>query len=254
MNPRSRSALALLCLAGVAAPFAASPLAAHAPAADRALWHTLAVQLCWSGLAGLVALRLGGSVRDRLGLRRGSLAWVPVVLAGLGTLALSGAFQFAIDALGLVPGTSLERLDAIAEAAAPGKTWLVLLAFGVAPGIGEELLLRGALQRSLARGVGGWCVPIAALAFGALHLDPVHSPAVFGLGCYLGALAWFAQSTWIAIACHVLNNCVAALGRVSPAAAAGLPVPESWAEAALWAGAAGLALVAFWRGTRSSGA
>jgi membrane protease YdiL (CAAX protease family) len=251
VSPRSRTALALVCLAGLAAPLLAPPLAAHAPAADRALWHTLAAQLCWGALAGFVALKLGGSVRERLGLSRGRLGPAPAVLAVFGTLALSGALQFGIESLALAPGSSLERLDAIARAAAPGNPWLVLMAFGVAPGFGEELLLRGALQRSLARGIGAWCVPVAALAFGALHLDPVHSPAAFGLGCYLGALAWLGGSTWIAIACHVANNCAAALGQTSPAVAATLPAPGSYGEAALWLAAAALALAGFARAVRS---
>ncbi len=253
MQPRSRIALVLACLVGIAAPLGSGPLVAHAPAADRALWNTLALQLCWSGLAGLVALQLGGSVRDRLGLGRGRLAAAPGALAVLGTLAFSGALQFAIDALDLAPGSALERLDAIAGAAAPSNPWLLLLAFGLAPGLGEELLLRGALQCSLARGIGAWCVPVAALAFGALHLDPVHSPAAFALGCYLGALAWFGRSTWIAIACHIANNVAATLSQTTPALASALPAPGSWGGAALWVGAAGLALVAFERWTRPTG-
>jgi membrane protease YdiL (CAAX protease family) len=248
---RSRTAFGLVSLAAVAAP-ALAPWVA--PRAELPLWRMLAVQLFFAGIAGLIAWRLGGSLRERLGLVRGSLSAMPLALGVLGTLALSSALQFAVDALGLTPGSSLERLNAVAEAAAPSSPWLVLFAFGIAPGIAEELLCRGALQRSLSRAIGAGCVPVAALAFAALHVDLVQSPAAFVLGCYLGALAWFHQSTWLAIAGHLANNCAAALPQISPAVGAALPRPHSWAEAALWLIAAGLCLARVAQPPKSPGA
>jgi len=226
------------------------PLARDAPPAELELWRLLSAQLCFAGLAGLIALRLGGPLRERLGLVRGTLAAMPLALGVLGTLALSGALLFAVDTLALLPSTSLERLNAVAQAAAPSSPWLVLIAFGLAPAIAEELLCRGALQRSLASAIGAWCVPIAALAFAALHLDLVQSSAAFLLGCYLGALAWLRQTTWLAIACHLANNCAAALPHVSPAVAVALPRPHAWGEAGMWLALAGLSLAWVARSSR----
>ena len=243
---RPRRLLTLAGIAAVAAPLALPLLHRRGSAPDSVLWQTLAAQICWGGVALLFALLLGGSVREQLGLTRSRLSLAQLALCALGMLALSGALQFAVDALALAPGSSLEKLDSIARASAPESPWLVLIAFGIAPGFGEELLFRGAVQRSLARGIGRWCIPATALAFGALHSDPVQSPAAFVLGCYLGSLALLADSTWVAIACHVVNNCAAVLPQLLPSAGAGLPRPGSWLEAALWlaASALGLALIA----------
>ena len=245
---RQRSALTFAVLAAVGAPLARSQ---PAPA-DIVLWHTLAAQAAWCGLALLFALLSGGSVRERLGLTRGRLSAPLLALGALGTLALSGALQFAVDVLALAPGTSLERLDSIARLAAPESPWLVLAAFGLAPGFAEELLFRGAFQRSLANRIGGWCVPAAALAFGALHVDRVHSPAAFVLGCYLGALALLGDSTWLSIACHVANNCAALQPQLLPGASPALPRPDSWVEAAVWLACSCLSLALIGRRVRRS--
>jgi membrane protease YdiL (CAAX protease family) len=238
VQPPSRIALALALAAAVLAPLLLPLLRERLDPALLALWMTLAAQLAWCGIACAFALLLGGSARERLGLARGELSWGSTALAILGTLALSGALQFAATALPFAPGGSLARLDAIVRDASPLHPGLVLLAFGIAPGFGEELLFRGAIQRSLERGVGAFSVPIAALGFGAIHLDLVHSPAAFVLGCYLGALARLRRTTWVAIACHVANNCAATLSLLGAA----LPRPASWPDAVLWLAASGLAL------------
>lgn len=219
---------------------------------DAALWRMLSVQLFFAGLSVLVALQLGGALRDRLGLLRGGLAPESLALGVLGTLALSGALQFAVDALGLTPGSTLEQLGAIASQAARTSPLLVLLAFGIAPAVCEELLCRGVLQRSLARAIGVWCVPAAALVFAVLHMDRVHSPAAFLLGGYLGALAWIARTTWLPIACHLANNAAAVGQELFPRAGAFLPRPRDWAEAALWLVVAGASLAIAARRGRSA--
>jgi membrane protease YdiL (CAAX protease family) len=230
--PRSRTAAALAGVLGLAAPLCAAAFASFAPAADAALWRMLSVEAFFAGLALLLALRLGGSLRERLGLVRARVGPSVLVLGAIGTLALSGALRFAVDALALHAGGSLERLSDTAARAAPTSPLLVLAAFALAPPLGEELLCRGVLQRSLARAMGAWSIPAAALAFAVLHLDVVHSPAAFLLGAYLGALAWLAGSTWLAIACHFANNAVASL-ELFPAVSGAIRPPASWAEAAV---------------------
>jgi membrane protease YdiL (CAAX protease family) len=236
-----------------AAALLAARLSRGAPAAEGTLWLTLAGELCWAGLALLIALVSGGAWRERLGLVCGELSSAALALGAVGTLALSGALEFGLDALGLTRGSGLERVHEVAAEAARSRPGLTLLAFAVAPAIAEELLFRGALQRSLARRLGAAAVPLAAFAFGVVHLDPVHSAAAFLLGCYLGWLALLARSTWIAVASHLANNCAAALPLAFPAATALLPRPASWPVAGLWVAAAALCLWAIGRLQQGAG-
>jgi membrane protease YdiL (CAAX protease family) len=246
----ARPAFALAAFAALGAPFFVLALGARLDPTELALWRTIAMQLSFCGVACGFALSLGGGARERLGLVRGRLSAYGLLLAAVGTLALSGALQFAVDALALAPGTSLERLDELVRSAAPRRAGLALLAFCIAPSLGEELLFRGALQRSLERAMGGWCVPFAALAFGALHFDLVHSPAAFVLGCALGAVARSSRSTWTAIASHFANNCAASLPQLGLSEA--LPSPGSWLGAAVWLAASGVLLAAAAREFRAS--
>lgn len=243
MAARSRTLVALVALCAVPAPWLASLATRGAAPVETALWQLLTGQLSFAALAVLVGLALGGSLSDRLGLVRGRLGPAQLTLGILGTLALSGALQFAVDALGLTPGSALERLSDLAAQGAPARPGLLIAAFAVAPALAEELLCRGVLQRSLGRALGAVSIPAAALAFAALHLDPVHAPAAFALGCYLGALAWIGGTTWLPIACHFANNLAATLAQGFPAIGAALPRPLAGRDAALWLVVAGAALV-----------
>jgi len=252
--PLRRSAATIaLALAACLAPLLAWGLQARLPRADRVLWQTLSAELCFVGLALLIARARGGSLRERLGLVRGELA-APSALASIaGVLALSGALAFAVAQLGRDPDGSLGRLDAAAFEAAAESPWLLLIAFGVAPGVCEELLFRGALQRSFERRLRGFSVGVSALAFALVHLDPVHALAALPLGVYLGAIARRGRTTWLAILCHVANNCAALLPPLQRQLALVLPRPASWQEAAQWLAASGLALALFFWATRSRG-
>ena len=236
--------MALTALCALAAPWLAARGTRGADPTEVSLWQLLAGQLCFAALAVLFALALGGSLRDRLGLLRGRVGAAQLALAGFGTLALSGTLQFAVEALGLTPGSALDRLSQLAERSAPDRPWLVLAAFAFAPALAEELLCRGVLQRSLTPALGPASILAAALAFAALHLDPVQGPAAFALGCYLGALAWLGGTTWLPIACHFANNLAATLSSGFPSIGDVLPRPLAWGDAALWLAAAVAALAA----------
>ena len=79
-------------------------------------------------------------------------------------------------------------------------------AFALLPGLGEELLFRGVLQRSIA--CPRLAVVISGVAFALFHVDPVHVMGVLPLGLFL---AWVAQrsSTAVTVVAHVINNSVA---------------------------------------------
>jgi membrane protease YdiL (CAAX protease family) len=114
----------------------------------------------------------------------------------------------------------------------------------------EELAFRGHLLPLLrARLPARAAIVTGALAFAAMHFDPVRLASVFLLGCVFGWLAWRSGSLWPAVAAHAGNNGVAALlllggaGDRGDAAAAGEAVARPPALAALLAAIFGAALV-----------
>ena len=77
-----------------------------------------------------------------------------------------------------------------------------LFAFG--PGIAEELVFRGAFQRSIRR---GWlAVLLSGTLFAVYHTDPQHIVAVLPLGFYLAWLAQRTDSTLVSMTAHIANN------------------------------------------------
>ncbi len=169
-----------------------------------------------------------GDVQRRLGLVPGRLAWPAVLLAMVGTMALSNLIETLIAWLELSEVGNLAQLDADLAGARGAGLSGALAGVALAAGTAEELFFRGYVQRGLERRLaarrrgGAFALLLASGAFAAAHFDPVHSPAAFVLGLYLGAITRFAESVWPAILCHVANNTVAVL---DAAFAPELPVP-----------------------------
>jgi membrane protease YdiL (CAAX protease family) len=78
--------------------------------------------------------------------------------------------------------------------------------FALLPGLAEELLFRGVLQRSIRR--RRLAIAVSGCAFALFHVDPVHVIGVLPLGLFL---AWSAarSCTTVTIMAHVINNSVA---------------------------------------------
>lgn len=185
------------------------------PSPDLPLWGTLLLQGFWILLALYGALLWRSrSLGDRLGLGRGSLSISTSVVLVVGFVALSTGLNLVLVSLELRETGSLAEIDAVVRSArtrAPSFV-LALLALGVAPGFGEELLFRGLVQRALVDWLGALPgVLLAAFLFGLAHFDPVHSSLAFLLGLYLGGVALLAGSIRIAILCHVVNNTLGVL-------------------------------------------
>lgn len=97
--------------------------------------------------------------------------------------------------------------------------WFFLVVLGltsVVPGIVEELMFRGYLQKRLTERfpsqLGGLvAIGVSTTFFALVHLDSVHSLGVIPLGLWLGFVAWRCRSTWPAILCHMTNNVVAVM-------------------------------------------
>ena len=217
--------------------------------AGHPLWSSLVAQGVWVGLALALATLLPGRPVGNLGLEPGRLGWVSLLVATAGLLAVSDGLSLLLTELQVRHTGALGEVHRRA-AEARGPAFLgALLGLGLAPGIAEELLFRGALQRPLVARFGpGLGVGGAAALFGLAHMDPVHAPAAFVLGLYLGCVARLAGSTRAAIFCHVANNLAATAG--SRFGGFELPVdPKLGAPLLLAVG--GAALFGVWRRARS---
>lgn len=164
-----------------------------------------------------LAVALPGRVSRRLGLGPSRLPTSALFALVVGTLGLSLAVDTALSltralegsvAVGISRGTQTARQSGFDFA-------IALLGSALAPAVGEELLCRGVMQRSLARALG----PVAAVAaaslfFGWLHGELVHGAIATVLGAYIGLTAYWSDSTRPAIAAHAANNVVALLGSI----------------------------------------
>jgi membrane protease YdiL (CAAX protease family) len=230
-NPRWQSALLIAALAASAgASTCALAPAAAANRAEELAIHGLGFELFLGLLAFAGAALSATRTSDRLGLRAGRLSTGRLALLVLGTVALSHALDAVIDLCGLEDHGALAELEAALTGIRGRTLVLALLGIGLAPGIAEELLCRGLVQRGLAPSLGApAAVILAALFFGGLHVDPVHASFAVVLGLYLGTLCHVAGSVRAAVVCHSVNNLCAVLFAafvprlaVPPAASIGL--------------------------------
>ena len=200
----------------------------------------LGIELVLGLTACAGALLSPAPLAARLGLRAGRLRARSLALLILGTLALSHGLDGMLDLADLRDESALAGLAETLHGARGAGLWLALLGLVVAPGIAEELLCRGLLQRGLQQRLGApAAVGISALAFGALHLEPIHALFAAVLGLYLGVAAYWADSTRASIACHLVNNLVSVglmvtFGQAQPAPALSVPLAFAVCLACLW--------------------
>lgn len=211
---------------------------------------SLAVNSTSLAVAALVASRRARvPPAGRLRTGPGRLPGRAVTLGVIGLLALSQSLDSLLSLLGVRESGALGLLrETIART--PGVLVPVLaLVAGVAAPAAEELFFRGFVQTRLVLRWGRWRgIAVTALAFGAIHLDPVHGAFALAVGLYLGWLTELAGSIRPAIAAHVANNLLSLLQTVW------LPSPQDDAlQAALLAihlvvAAGAIALLRQWRG------
>ena len=83
--------------------------------------------------------------------------------------------------------------------------------FGIANGVLEEVLYRGAMQAWLARLVPiGWAIGFQGVVFGIVHagpevqaLLPVHVALLASVGIGAGVVRWRLGTLWVPIGIHV---------------------------------------------------
>ena len=171
---------------------------------------SLGIEIFLGAIAVAGASFSGGSVSARLGLGPSLLPGIRTTALVLGTLALSCALDGLLEITQWHADSPLAGLEARLAGARGADLVLAVLAIGIAPAIGEELLCRGLVQRGLQPLLGPFAaVTLAAVLFGALHGNLVHGLAAGLLGLYLGTAALVADSIRPAILCHGANNVVA---------------------------------------------
>ena len=160
--------------------------------------------------AGVAAI--GGSPARRLGLARSTLRPFAWALLPIGVLLLSHGTDSVIRLFDLREASALQRIDDALRSPERPALWLMLLSLAVAPGIAEELLFRGLIQRWLTLRLGPVpAIGLASVLFALAHADPVHAAGTVVLGLYLGTVSQVSGSVLPAIVCHVVNNLAALL-------------------------------------------
>lgn len=95
----------------------------------------------------------------------------------------------------------------------PHLGWLAFNLFMIAllPALGEELLFRGVLQRSVARWSGSAHVAVwvAAIVFSAIHMQFLGFVPRLLMGAVLGYLLLWGGNLWYPIIAHFTNNAAA---------------------------------------------
>lgn len=144
--------------------------------------------------------------RERLGLIGPRPSWgvVPLVMiASWASLAVGIGFAYAL-ALILKPDPMVEELfkNITMNEAVPFVLFIALV-----PGIVEELLFRGYVQRRLLeRWTPGLAITVTSLLFAIVHVQPHHVVLAFPIGLWLGLVAWKTGSVYPSMFCHAFIN------------------------------------------------
>ncbi len=213
---------------------------------------SLRAQLALSGLAtvgvfaGLPCLaavlrriNLSSAFRCRVGNYRRLLLVLPgAILIGVGIWAWSHELLVLQMQLGLISVSEQQRatvMDWIARCRELHFVWL-LLPFGLAPAVGEELFFRGYLFSAIRGKAGPWTTILTtALLFGLFHVVTPGGISLVRLGpstlagVFLGWVAWRTGSVWPSMVLHGCHNSLLmAAAYYQPAlAAAGYGVEEA---------------------------
>jgi membrane protease YdiL (CAAX protease family) len=160
---------------------------------------------------------------------------ITYVAAALGTIMLGPTADVLMRAMdALFPTWTLGVLPLLDRLVSQASPLWVLPVFALMPGVSEELLFRGLLQRAFAPGVRA--ILISGIGFALFHLDPHHVVGVLPLGLFL---AWVGSraGTVVTMFAHVMNNAAAVLAVHVESMQVGYleeqPMPPYWVPASL---------------------
>ncbi|MGI8982873.1 MAG: CPBP family intramembrane glutamic endopeptidase [Pirellulaceae bacterium] len=143
---------------------------------------------------------------QRLGLTRPRVPlwqWPVLVFGGIIPLALGVFCAIALSWV-IPPDKSVASLY---EQMTPAMAIPFIFFIAIAPGVNEEMLFRGYMQRRLLERWNPWVsILVASLLFAILHIMPHTVALAFPLGIWLGVLAWRTDSTWPGIVSHATFN------------------------------------------------
>ncbi len=133
-----------------------------------------------------------------------------VVVLALGLVILMDELDRIATMIFPLPDYLSEMTQALTIESWPSAILLILALVILAP-LGEELLFRGFLQRTLEQ---AWpdvtkAVLITSLFFAFIHLNPYWMIQIYLLAVMLGYLAWRADSILPSFILHLVNNAVA---------------------------------------------
>ena len=156
------------------------------------------------GIATLVAVApLGRDAMPALGFRW--VGWRPMILAALGTMALS----IFVSQLGPSPEGIKDAMRVVNE---PRLFLPSLFVLAVLAPLVEELIFRGLLYGWIE---GRWgsraAVALSTAAFALAHIEPAHIVLVAPLGLLFGWLRWRTDSILPSLFAHVANNSMAVM-------------------------------------------
>ncbi|QPF94647.1 CPBP family intramembrane glutamic endopeptidase [Bradyrhizobium commune] len=139
-------------------------------------------------------------------------SWKQILLGAVGLIAVVLAWEVVSRSLGreATPGFMTDLLKSGRDR---GAAVLLLLSFSVAAPMSEEVLARGFLYRgwseSFLRVPGA--ILLSSLVWTAVHIqyDLYFLAEVFSIGVWFGYMRYRANSLWLTIVLHALNNMTA---------------------------------------------
>jgi membrane protease YdiL (CAAX protease family) len=145
-------------------------------------------------------------MRERLGLLPANASWTIYPLTMLGSLVpLAIGFAFAIGLAQVLPADP--SVEALLDNLTLGQWVPFILFIAIVPGVVEELLYRGYVQRRLLkRWRPRWAIGVTSVLFALMHVMPHAIVATLPLGVWLGVVAWRTGSILPSMGCHAFIN------------------------------------------------
>jgi len=146
------------------------------------------------------------SMKQRLGLFWPRPSWGIVPMAMIASWASLGVGSAVATWLALYvePSTFFDELY---ENVTLSEAIPFVLFMAIVPGIVEELLFRGYIQRRLLeRWSPALAITVTSALFALVHLQLHHVVAVFPMGLWLGVVAWKTGSVIPSMFCHAFIN------------------------------------------------